>query len=129
MGPYLRILAAFAADMFGRFRRWLTLRRVLWLVGFLVLLMSLPQFMAMGADVSFLFGLDFGLIAEVSALMIILSVRDRVMSAVYLLRRALHQLRTFGGFIRRSAWRAVRTRSARPLLPPPPEDEPAWAFA
>ena len=128
MENHLRNAATFAADTFGRLRRWLTFRRVLGIVGFVIILMCAQQLLMLGMDASFLFGLDFSLIAEVSALMTILSVRDRVMTATYLIRRGWQKLARGGGLVRRSR-RSSRTGPVRSLLPPPPEDEPGWAFA
>ena len=81
-------------------------------------------------DVAFLFGLDLGLVTEVSALLIILAVRGHVATAVYVVQRGLLRLKPVGLLLRRGVRRAFRARSAQPLLPPPPDDEPvAWAFA
>lgn len=127
MRSFLIMLAAYLADLAGRFRRWLTFRRVVGIVLFLTLLLSLRQFVEIGIDVSFLFGLDLALIAEVSALLIILSVRDRVMTAAFVVRHELSRVKLLSRLLRRSA---VRSRPARPILPPPPEDDPAaWALA
>jgi hypothetical protein len=127
---FLTALATFASDRFDHFRRWLTFRRVLGIVAFLILLVCLRDLMAVGADISFLFGLDLGLVVEVSALMIILSVRDHVVTAAYLVRRRLLRLNFKTRLLRRGVRRAFRSRPETPLLPPPPDDEPAaWAFA
>ena len=127
----LTVLAAiFRSDPLGRLKRWLTFRRVLGIVAFLILLLCLRQLLLLGLDMTLLFGLDLGLITEVSALMIILGVRDRVATAAYVVRRGLLRLKPATRFLRRGVRRAFRSRSARPLLPPPPDDEPAaWAFA
>jgi hypothetical protein len=122
---YLMVLAASALKMLGRLTRWLTLRRVLGMVAGLILLLCLGQFLAMGIDVAFLFGLDLGLITEVSALMIVLAVRDHVATAAYAVRRGLLRLKPVARFLRRGVPRAYRSRSARPLLPLPTDEEPA----
>ena len=124
------VLAAFASDLLGRFKRWLTVRRVVGIVAVLILLLLFGQFLSLGMDVSFLFGLDLGLVTEVTALMIILSVRHRVMTAAYVVRHWLLRTKPVGRFLRRGIRRAFRSRPAAPFLPPPPDDEPAvWAFA
>jgi len=86
----LIILAAFASDVLSRFRRWFTVRRVLGIVAVLIVLLLFRQFLLLGMDISFLFGLDLGLVTEVTALMIILSVRHRVMTATYVVRHWLY---------------------------------------
>jgi hypothetical protein len=85
----LIILAAFGSDKLARFRRWLTFRRVLGIVVFLVLLLCFRSILLMGMDLTFFLGLDLGLVTEVSALLIILAVRDHVATAAYVIRRAL----------------------------------------
>lgn len=130
MRPFLIVLTAYLAELIGRFRRWLTFRRILGIVLFLTLLLSLRQFVEIGIDVSFLFGLDLGLVAEVSALLIIFSARDRVMTAAYVVRRGLLRIKPLSRLLRRSVRRAICSRPVRPILPPPPDDDPAaWALA
>ena len=127
---FLTVLAVFISDMLGRFKRWLTFRRVLGIVAFLILLLCLQQLIGIGADLTFIFGLDLGLVTEVSALIIILAVRDHVKMALYVVRRGLLRLKPVGLRLRRGGRRAFRSHSAQPPLPPPPDDEPAeWAFA
>ncbi len=98
MRPFLITLTAYLMELIGRFRRWLTFRRIVGIVLFLTVLLSLRQFVEIGIDVSFLLGLDLGLVAEVSALLIIFSARDRVMTAVYVVRRGLCELSLSAGF-------------------------------
>lgn len=133
MREYLVVLAALAWDMLERFRRWLTFRRVLGLVALLVLLLCLKGIvfdLGMGADLPFLLGLDWGLVIEVSALLIALSVRDHVTAVAYIAKNWLSQRRTANHLLRRVARRSSRSRRAAPLLPPPSEDDPAaWALA
>jgi hypothetical protein len=130
MWPFLIKMTAYLMELIGRLRRWLTFRRVLGIVLFLTLLLLFRQILAIGIDVSFLFGLDLGLVAEVSALLIIISVRDRVMPGAYVVRRGLLRIRPISRLLRRSVRRALRSRPVRPILPPPPEDHPAaWALA
>ena len=130
MPPFLIALFTYLGERIARFRRWLTFRRVVGIVLFLTLLFLFRQFLALGVDVSFLFGLDLGLVAEVSALLIIYSVRDRLVTAAYVARRAFSQIKSFSRLLRRNVRRAIRSRPVRPILPPPPEDDPAaWALA
>lgn len=130
MQPFLIMLTAYLMELIGRFRRWLTFRRVVGIVLFLTVLVLFRQFLAIGIDLPFLFGLDLGLVAEVSALLIIISVRDRLMPVAYVVRRELLRIRPLSRLLRRSVRRAIRSRPVRSILPPPPEDHPAaWALA
>ena len=132
MREFLAVLAVFISDMLGRFRRWLTFRRVVGIVALLVLLLCVRGLieMGMGADLPILFGLDWGLAIEVSALMIALSVRDHVTTVAYVVKRWLLHRKPINHLLRRNARRSSRSRPGAPLLPPPPDDEPAaWAFA
>jgi len=132
MREFLAVLAVFISDMLGRFRRWLTFRRVVGIVALLVLLLCVRGLieMGMGADLPVLFGLDWGLAIEVSALMIALSVRDHVTTVAYVVKRWLLHRKPINHLLRRGARRSSRSRPGTPLLPPPPEDEPAaWALA
>lgn len=129
---FLKVLAVFISDILSRFRRWLTFRRVLGIVAILVLLLCVRGLIEMGmaADLPILFGLDWGLALEVSALMIALSARYHVMTAAYMVRRWLLRTKPAIRFLRRGVRRAFRSRPAAPRLPPSSEDEPAvWAFA
>ena len=126
MQAFLIMLTAYLMELIGRFRRWLTFRRVVGIVLFLTLLLLLRQFVEIGIDVSFLFGLDLGLVAEVSALLIVLSVRARLITTTNVVRRGLLRIRP----LRRSVRRAIRSRPIRSILQPPPDDDPAaWALA
>jgi DMSO/TMAO reductase YedYZ heme-binding membrane subunit len=128
MRGLLTALAVFAAEALSRVKDWLTVRRVLGIVAFLLLLLCFRQYLLLGIDVTFLFGVDLGLIAEVSALMIVLSVRDHVVTAVHVVRRGLVRLKPVSRFLRRSVRRAFRSRTTRPRLPATPDDAPG-AFA
>jgi hypothetical protein len=130
MRPFLIMLTVYLMDLISRFRRWLTFRRVVGIVMFLTVLLLFRQFLAIGIDVSFLFGLDLGLVAEVTALLIIIAVRDRVEPVAYVLRRGLLRIKPLTRLLRRSIRRAIRSRPVRPMLPPSPDDDPAaWALA
>jgi hypothetical protein len=126
-------LVILASDMLERFRRWLTFRRVLGLVALLILVLCLKGIvfdLGMGADLPILFGLDWGLAIEVSALIIALSAWDRVTTVAYVVKNWFSQRKTLNYLLRRVARRSSRSRPSTPLLPPPPEDEPAeWVFA
>ncbi|HEY4077503.1 MAG TPA: hypothetical protein VGM26_11300 [Rhizomicrobium sp.] len=125
---FLTLVMAAISAVVARLRHWLTFRRVLGIVVFLVLLLSLRELILMGADLSLLFGLDLGLVAEVSALMIILSVRHYVMTAAYIVRRGVSSLRSAGHRLRRGFRRAFRRGSRKPCLPPASDSEPGvWA--
>jgi hypothetical protein len=127
---FLTILAAYVSDTPHRLRRWLTFRRVLGIVAFLILLLCFRQFLLMGIDVTFLFGLDLGLLTEISALIIVLSVRDHVVTAVHVIRRGLLRLKPASHLLHRGARRAFRSRTTRQRLPATKDDEPGVrAFA
>jgi len=128
LGGFLQILANVAAHRWVRFRNWLTVRRVLAIVALLVLMLSVPWLMEAGADVAFLLGLDLGLVAEVTALLIIFSVRDHIRTAAGMAR---HRLALVFRPVLRYARRARRTRrnAARGHFPPREDDGPGWACA
>ena len=125
MRELLIALAIFASDLLGRFRRWLTFRRILGLVALLVLALCLKGLifdLGMGADALVLFSIDWGLALEVSALMIALSVQEHVSAVAHVAKRWLMQRKPLNR-LRRAFRRSSRTRPAAPLLPPPPEDD------
>jgi hypothetical protein len=132
MKELLIALMVFASGLLGRFRRWLTFRRILGLVALLILALCLKGLifdLGMGADAFALFAIDWGLALEVSALMIALSVQGHVAAVVHVVRRWL-QRNLLSRIMRRAFRRSSRTRPAAPRLPPPPEDElGAFAFA
>jgi hypothetical protein len=132
MMELLTVLAVFTSDLLGRLKRWLTFRRVLGLVALLILLLCVKGLVfdiGMGADLPILFGLDWGLAIEVSALLIALSVRDHVITVAYVVRSWILQRKAVNHLLRRVARRASRSRPNTAVLPPPPEDEPAgWAL-
>src|ERR1700684_2134662 len=103
MRETLIILIAVVSDMLGRFRRWLTFRRVLGIVAILILLLCLKGLifdMGMGADLPILFGIDWGLAIEVSALLIALTVRGHALTVAYMARRNLFRLKPAGLLLR-----------------------------
>lgn len=130
---FLTILAVFISDLLGRLKRWLTFRRVLGLVALLILLLMVKGLvfdMGMGADLSILFGLDWGMAIEVSALLIALSVRDHLVAFAYAVKSWVSQRKPVTRVLRRFARRATRSRLASSLLRPPPEDDPAaWILS
>jgi hypothetical protein len=127
---FLAILAAYLSGMLHRLRHWLTFRRALGIVAFLILLLCFRQFLLMGVDITFLFGLDLGLFTEISALIIVLSVRDYVVTAAHVIRRGLFRLKPASHLLRRGARRAFRSRTTRLRLPATKDDEPGGrAFA
>jgi hypothetical protein len=131
MQELLIALAIIASDLMGRFRRWLTFRRVLGLVALVILVLCLKGLifdLGLGFDAFALFTIDWGLALEVSALMIVLSAREHVAAISHMAKRSLMGLKPLNRLMRRSFRRSSRSRPTAPLLPPPPEDEPA-AFA
>jgi hypothetical protein len=99
---------------------------VLGIVAILFLLLCLQGLIELGmlADLPIILGLDWGLAIEVSALMIVLTSRDHVVTIAYVVKRWLLQSKPLNHLLRRGARRSSRSRPAA-LLPPPPEDEPA----
>lgn len=129
MTEFFGLLLAFASDLLGRLKRWFTFRRVLGIVAMLILVLMLKGLivdLGMGADLPILFGIDWGLAIEASALLIALSVRDHAVTGARVFKSWLsHRRVVTRHFLLRVSRRASRTRSARSLLPPPPEDEPS----
>jgi hypothetical protein len=89
----------------------ITRRRVLHIAGLILLVIFFQQVVAM--DLFFLFGVDLGLLIEVSAAVIILAGRQQIKTTVLVIRRrlvlakpALHQAYRRGA---RRVRRAVRT--------------------
>ena len=104
----------------------ITRRRVLHFIGILVLLYFLQQVVAL--DLTFLFGVDLGLLMEVAAAAFILISRKQGAATVAIVR---HHLGLTKPRILR-VWRryARHIRHAIQILKPPAdEDEPARAFA
>jgi len=123
---YLAVVAAFAADRFERLKRWLTFRRLLGTVALLILLISLPSLIGLGSgiDLAFLFGFDWGLAFEVSALIMALSVREHLVIAIRAVKSWISH--NVVRRLRRAVRRAPRVQHRKPLSPPPPDDEPAY---
>jgi len=105
-GGFLRKLSNLVAEQWLRFRRWLTVRRMLAIVALLVLVLAVLGLLEAGVDIGFLFGLDLGLVAEVTALLIIFSVRGHIKTSVTLLPRRLLVLRRPLQRLARAAGRA-----------------------
>ena len=98
----------------------ITRRRVLHIIGLILLVIFFRQVVAM--DLTFLFGVDLGLLMEVSAAVFLLVARQQIKTTVLIVRRNLATakpvlLRAF----RRGA-RRVRC-AARALLPPKSSDD------
>ena len=104
----------------------ITRRRVLHIIGLVLLVIFFQQVVAM--DLTFLFGVDLGLLMEVSAAVFILVARQQIKTTVLVIRRSVmlakpHLLRAG----RRGA-RCVR-RAVRTLWPPKSSDEDGLAGA
>jgi len=102
----------------------LTKRRVLHLVGLILLLMFFQQVVAM--DLTFLFGIDLGLLMEVGAAIFILTARDQVRTVLDQTRRNLKRAMQV---VRRGRVRETVTRACRKLLLPGSDDEDGRVFA
>jgi hypothetical protein len=104
----------------------ITRRSVLQFIGILLLLLFLQQVMIM--HLTFLFGVDLGLLMEVAAAIFILAVRDRGKAVAAVTRHSLVSAKACAThFWRRRARRVCP--AVRLLIPPADEDDPAGAFA
>jgi hypothetical protein len=108
----------------ARFIDGLTRRRVLHILGFILLLLFFQQVVMF--DLTFLFGMDLGLLMEVCAATFVLTARGQARA---LLTQAQRGLKTAVRLIRRGRVRETVTRAARALLPPKNDDEDGLVFA
>jgi hypothetical protein len=126
MHSLLNILSGAVAG----FRRWFTWRRALHIAAMLVLLISIQQLMLAGADLTILFGMDWGLALEVSAVLIFAAARVHAIAILQITRqKLLAAFAVLAKFYQRGATRAFRARSQKPHSFPPPSDEDGWAWA
>jgi hypothetical protein len=121
LGDWLWVLLVVAP---AKFIDGLTRRRVLHVIGFLLLLIFLQQILLF--DLTFLFGLDLGMLLEVSAAIFVLSARTQVRSLV---DAAWRNLKAVVRAVRHGRVRETVTRAARALLPPKSDDEDGLVFA
>ena len=98
----------------------ITRRRVLHIIGLILLVIFFQQVVAM--DLVFLFGIDLGLLMEVSAAVIILISRQQIKTAVLVIRRSLVSAKPSLHQVYRRGARRVR-RAVRTLWPPKSSDE------
>jgi len=98
----------------------ITRRRVLHIIGLILLVIFFQQVVAM--DLVFLFGVDLGLLMEVSAAVIILVSRQQIKTAVLVIRRSLVSAKPSLHQVYRRGARRVR-RAVRTLWPPKSSDE------
>ena len=102
----------------------ITRRRVLHVIGLILLVIFFQQVVAM--DLVFLFGIDLGLLMEMAAAIFILTARDQGRTLVNMsrrnLKRAVQVVR--GGRVRETV-----TRACRKLLLPNSDDEYGRVFA
>ncbi len=100
-----------------------TRHRLLHIVALVLLAIFIQQVLLF--DLTFLFGLDLGLLMEVSAAVFVLSLREQAVAVVATARSALKRaIRP----IRRIRAREVVTRAARILQPPRADDENGLVF-
>jgi hypothetical protein len=117
----------------ARFLDRLTRRRILHVVGIIVLLLFFQYVVAF--DLTFLFGIDLGLLIEVAAALLVITARDRGRPVLETVRRSLVPAKASALHVwRRGATRARRARRCRitRILKPPKssdEDGLAGAFA
>jgi hypothetical protein len=98
----------------------LTRRRVLHIILFIMLVICFRQVAEM--NMTFLFGVDLGLLMEVSAAVFILVARQQIKTAVLVIRRSLILARPALMLAGKREGRSVR-RAARKLWPPKSSDE------
>jgi len=113
LGDWLWLnLLSMPMQTLSRMRR----RHILHLVGIILLLIFLQQVILM--DMTFLFGLDLGLLMEVSAAIFVLSLREQVRVTINKVHvavvRQVMRLRPHA--------RQIVTRAARTLLPQKSDD-------
>ncbi len=106
----------------ARFIDGLTRRRILHIVGIIILLIFIQQVVMF--DLTFLFGLDLGILMEVTAAIFVLSARTQAHAFVDVSWR---KLKTVMCTIRRSRVRETVTRACRTLLLPKNDDEDGFA--
>jgi hypothetical protein len=92
----------------------ITRRRLLHVIGIILLLIFFQQVVAM--DLTFLFGIDLGLLMDVAAAIFIFTARDQVKGALAVVRRSLVLLKTRAMHAYRRGARRTR-RVMRGLLP------------
>jgi hypothetical protein len=102
----------------------ITRRRVLHVIGLILLVIFFQQVVAM--DLVFLFGIDLGLLMEVAAAVFILTARDQGRTLVDATRR---NLKLAAHIVRRGRVRETVTRACRKLLLPSNNDEDGRVFA
>jgi hypothetical protein len=98
----------------------ITRRRVLHVIGLILLLIFFQQVVAM--DLIFLFGVDLGLLMEVAAAIFILTARDQFRTVLVIERRSLVLLKTRAMRAYRRGARCSR-RITRALLPPSDDED------
>jgi len=104
----------------------ITRRRVLHIIGLLLLLLFFQQVIAM--DLTFLFGVDLGLLMEVSAAVFILLAREQGKAVLIAIRQKLALVRPRLIRVYRRSARHIRC-VARALAPPSDDDGLAGALA
>jgi hypothetical protein len=107
----------------AKFIDGLTRRRVLHILGFILLLIFFQQVVMF--DLTFLFGLDLGVLMEVSAAIFVLAARQQFRT---LMDAAWRNLKTAVQIVRRGRIRETVTRARRALLLPKNDDEDGLVF-
>jgi hypothetical protein len=108
----------------AKFIDGLTRRRVLHILGFILLLIFFQQVVMF--DLTFLFGFDLGLLMEVAAAVFVLTARNQ---ARILVDTTWRNLKAMAHIVRRGRVRETVTRACRNLLPPKNDDEDGVVFA
>ena len=98
----------------------LTRRRILHIIGLILLVIFFQQVVAM--DLTFLFGVDLGLLMEVSAAVFMLVARQQIKTSVLVIRRSLLMAKPVLLHAVKRCARCAR-RAARKLWPQKSSDE------
>jgi hypothetical protein len=106
----------------ARFIDGVTRRRILHFIGLLLLLYFFQQVVMF--DLTFLFGVDLGLLMEVAAAVFVLAARSQVRTVVHICQR---NLKAVVQFVRRGQVRETVTRACR--TPPKNDHEDGLIFA
>jgi len=121
LGDWLWVMLVVAP---ANFIDGLTRRRVLHLLGFILLLVFFQQVVMF--DLTFLFGLDLGLLMEVSAAIFVLSAYNQARTIV---NAPWRMLKAAIRMVRRGRARETVTRACRALLLPKNDDKDGLVFA
>ena len=107
----------------------ISLKRALGLVGLMLLVVCMPQFIAAGLDLPFLLSFDLTILTDFLAHLIILGVQEYIRPLTAVARKTLSALQFTRRTVIRAVRRARRTRPLRTSTPPSGEKDGGWVFA